>query len=499
MEVISTLNHSTRLLPGRIICMLLCCMLALSAFAPFSARAEGTVWPNPTISPDANKYDANHPEDLEPDQLASASAILIEEQTGRVIFEKDPDRRLYPASTTKIMTVLLALMSCELDEIVTVSANALNLGDEDATRMGLREGEEIKMIDLLYGTILRSGNDGANAIAEHVSGSIENFVQLMNQTAQILGCTQTNFTNPHGLHDDYHFSSARDLAIIAREAMKNDVFRKIANTVTYNLPGTNMQRSRTITTRHKILIAPTGDSSNRHYYQYATGIKSGSHSKAAYCYVGSATRDGVDLISVVMFSNSTDMYADTRKLMEYGFSQFVNVTPVDLYNMNPITIETSGYSLKDTDMGRLNLICVPADASSQVDITATQAEIDHMAANLRETMYIEYIRDFAAPVAAGEVMGTMTYYSDRGKVHVYNLVAERSIGKRENAPKTLAQIVAETEADPNPWPPFSVDIVLLVLTPTIIFILVIMILRFFFRKFQKRQAKLPKNSNRYFK
>lgn len=260
-----------------------------------------------------------------------------------------------------------------------------------------------------------------------------------------------------------------------------------------------MQRSRTITTRHKILIPPTDESSNRHYYQYATGIKSGSHSKAAYCYVGSATKDGVDLISVVMFSNSTDMYADTRKLMEYGFSQFVSVTPVDLYNMNPITLATSSYSLYDEDMGKLNLICVAANPANQAEITATQAEIDYMSQHLRDTVQIEYIRDFAAPIAAGEIMGTMTYYPDIGAPVVYNLIAERSIGKRENSPKTLEQIVAETEADPNPWPPLSVDLVLILLTPLIVFVIVILILRVIFRKIQKRQAKLPKNSRRYLK
>ena len=478
----------------RLLCLFFAFLMLLS---PLASLAEEM--PNPTLSPDANPYDEEHPELLEEEQLYATAAILIEEHTGRVIFEKNADMVLYPASTTKIMTVLLGLMMGNMSDTVTVSANAMNIPDDSST-MGLRLGEEINFQDLLYGTIMRSGNEGANAIAEYISGDIPTFVNLMNETAQRYGMTNTHFMNPHGLHNDNHYSTARDLATLAREALKNNDFRQIVGTVSYNIPRTNEQRARTITTRHRILIPSTEENSNRYYYEYATGVKSGSHSKAGYCYVGSATKDGVDLISVVMYSGERTMWFDTKKLFEYGFSQFVSVSPIDLYNMNPITIETTSYSLHDANMGRLSLSCVASDARANLtEITATNAEIAEMADNLRDTVLIQYQRDFAAPITAGEIMGTMTYYPENEAPVVYNLVADRSIAKRENAPKTLEEIVAMTEADPNPFPPLSVELVLILLSPLLVFILIILILRAIFRRRKKKQARLPKNSKRYLK
>ncbi|MBQ7137780.1 MAG: D-alanyl-D-alanine carboxypeptidase, partial [Clostridia bacterium] len=162
------------------------------------------------------EYDAEHPELLTEDDITAVSCILIEQSTGEVIFEKDADKLMYPASTTKIMTVLLGLLATDdLNELVTVSYNGSKEGvrtmlDPESSVLGLRVGEQLTMLDLLYGTILRSGNDAAIAIAEHVSGTEAEFVQLMNQTAQMFGMTNTNFMNPHGLHHDYHYTTARD-------------------------------------------------------------------------------------------------------------------------------------------------------------------------------------------------------------------------------------------------------------------------------------------------
>ena len=183
----------------------------------------------------------------------------------------------------------------------------------------------------------------------------------MNETVVSMGCYNTHFVNAHGYHDDEHYSTARDIAIIAREAMKNDTFREIAGTVTYQIPRSNMQRARTITTKTEYMLTGSDEKPNKYYYEYATGLKTGSHSRSGYCFAGSASRNGVDLISVVMFTGKRARWADTIKLMNYGFSQYMSVTPVDLYNMNPITIETSNYSTSDTNRGKIQLICSPAD------------------------------------------------------------------------------------------------------------------------------------------
>lgn len=453
--------------------------------------------PEPTLSPDAVPYDPDHPENLSADQLYALSAILITQDKGEVIFEKDADTIRYPASTTKIMTVLLALMFVDdLDQKVIVSETAVAV-PEDSSTMNLQPGEEIRFIDILYGTMLLSANDGSNVIAETVSGDIPHFVQLMNETASAFGCTNTHFVNAHGYHDDNHFSSARDIAIIAREAMKNETFRKIAGTVTYKIPKTNMHRARTITTKSEYMLTGSEEKPNKYYYEYATGIKTGSHSHSGYCFAGSASKNGVDLVSVVMFTGKRARWADTIKLMEYGFSQYMKVTPLDLYNMSPITIETSNYSTSDTSRGRLQLICTPLEGSAE--IVATKSEIKRMADNLTDHVMIQYTRDFQAPVTAGEQLGTMTYFPERGDPAVYALTASRNIDQRENVPKTIDQIIAETYADPNPFPPLNLETALIFCGPLILLAVVIMLIRTFRKNKRGRKIRAPKPVNRYVK
>ena len=457
--------------------------------------------PEPTLSPEAAKYDPEHPENLSPDQLYALSAILITQDKGEVIFEKDPDTIRYPASMTKILTVLLGIQFAEnngiLNETVTVSETAVNVPDDSST-MYLKAGEEVHFIDILYGTMLLSANDGANVIAETVSGSIPQFVELMNQTAYYLGCTNTHFVNAHGYHDDNHYSTARDIAVIAREAMKNDLFREIAGTVTYTIPRSNKQRARNITTKSQYMLTGSEEEPNKYYYEYANGIKTGSHSHSGYCFAGSASRDGVDLVSVVMFTGKRARWADTIKLMDYGFSQYVRVTPVDLFKMKPIVIETSNYSTSDPKFGKLELVCAPLKGNAE--IIGTNDEVKRMADNLEEYFLIQYDRGFEAPIEAGEQLGTMTYVDhDKQETSVYALKASRSVAQRENVPKTLEQIVRETYADPNPFPPFSFEFALILFGPPLMVVGLIAFLIVRHRKKGARKLRAPKPVNRYVK
>ena len=485
----------------RVACALLALFLTL-CFLASSALSESPTpdtIPEPTLSPDAEKYDANHPENLSEDQLYALSAILISQDTGEVIFSKNPDEIRYPASTTKILTVLLAILFAEdLNETVTVSETAMNI-PADSSTMGLQVDEEIRLIDVLYGTMLLSGNDGANVIAETVSGSIPAFVDLMNQTAAALGCDSTHFANAHGYHDDNHYTTARDMAVIARYAMQNELFRQIAGTVTYAIPRTNKHRARTITTKSSYMLSGSEESPNKYYYPNATGIKTGSHSHAGYCFVGSASSQGVNLISVVFFTGNRARWADTIKLMDYGFSQYMSISPVQLYNMNPITIETSNYSTSDTGRGRIQLVCQPMDAADSTRIIATKAEIQRMADRLTDTVLIQYTRDFIAPIAAGEQIGTLTYFPELGDPVVYRLNASRTVARRENVPKTLEEIVQETYNDPNPFPPLTVEIVLLFLSPAILLGLIILLIRFLLRRRHRRFGSTPRPVSRHLK
>ena len=449
-------------------------------------------------------YDANHPDLLTEDDITAGACILIEQNSGSVIFEKDADQMMYPASTTKIMTVLLGLLSCDLDETVTVTYNGSKTGvrtqlDPESSVLGLVEGEEIVMLDLLYGTILRSGNDAAIAIAEHVSGNEAAFVELMNQTAQKLGMSGTHFVNPHGLHDDYHYTTARDLGTLAYTAMKNETFREIVGSVTHHMPATNKNQERTISTGHRIMLKNYNGEANSYYYEYITGIKSGTTDAAGYCYVGSAERDGVQLISVVLNSDRYNVWRDTKKLFEYGFSQYTHVTLTEMYLENPLKVYTSGYDRSDSGLGELELSASPVDPTKTVEISGTYAEIEQLTANLRNLVLVQYTRELKAPIDAGEIIGTMTYVTDSGEAVVYNLLATRSIQARQNRPPTLSEIIAATEADPNPFPPLTVEIVLIVLSPLLLVAAVILVIRLIIRSYKRHYARLPKNKNRYVK
>ena len=266
--------------------------------------------------------------------------------------KKNADQVMYPASTTKILTVFLGIVKGDLDATVTASYDAVNL-PEHSSSIPLEQGETINFKDLLYATIVRSGNDGARLIAESVAGSIPAFVDAMNQAAAMIGCTNTHFANPSGLDDLNHYTTAHDMALIAKEAMQEELFRSIANTFTYSLPRSNIRGSRVLVGTDTNWL--NGADDNEFYYPYAIGIKTGFINRSGYCYVGAAEKDGVQLISVVFYSSRAGRWTDSIKLMNYGFTQFVSVTPMELYAMNPTIIATSGYSLDDSDIGRLQL------------------------------------------------------------------------------------------------------------------------------------------------
>ena len=213
-------------MPQRLFALLLCAALLISAVPPALAEdqpIEAERFVAPTLPPDAIAWDKNHPDILDEDMLYAHSAILIEADTGEVLFEKNADEIMFPASTTKIMTAYIALQMSDLEnDVVTVSQNAIDLVPPTYQTIPLIAGEQVPMLDLISVMLIRSGNEAANAVAEYLAGSVENFADLMNQTAQMLGCSpNTHFANPSGVHDENHYTTARDLAVIAQACMKD--------------------------------------------------------------------------------------------------------------------------------------------------------------------------------------------------------------------------------------------------------------------------------------
>ena len=247
------------------------------------------------------------------------AAIVMEASTGTVLYEKNADEQLYPASITKIMTALLAVENSSMDEQVTFSMDAVY--KTEGSGISRDVDEVMSMKDCLYGLMLESSNECAYAIAEHVGGTYDNFVQMMNEKAAELGCTHTHFNNPHGLPDENHYTCARDMALISQEALKNETFRLITSTRRYTIPPTNKHAQETyLTNHHKMLNNWRGDST--YLYDGCIGGKTGYTSVADSTLVTFAERDGMTLICVVMKEKAPGHYVDTTNLLNYCFENF---------------------------------------------------------------------------------------------------------------------------------------------------------------------------------
>jgi D-alanyl-D-alanine carboxypeptidase (penicillin-binding protein 5/6) len=255
-------------------------------------------------------------------ELTAKAAILVDMKTGQVLYENNADMRWAPASTTKIMTALVALEHADIDTKMKASANAINAIPLDYGLAGIRIGEEMELEHLLNFVLIISANEAANVIAENISptGRINEFVDLMNEKASELGLKNTHFTNTYGLDADEHYSSARDLVITSMEAMKIPVFREIVAKKTVPLPDTNLRKSSDwenwhIDTTNKLL------NSTSQYYDRVTGIKTGYTSKAGRCLVFSAVNnEGLELIGVILGTETYDiLFSESQQLLEYGF------------------------------------------------------------------------------------------------------------------------------------------------------------------------------------
>ncbi len=268
--------------------------------------------------------------------ISAKTAILINSETGRVLFEKNADEKIYPASTTKVATALYGLNigTDRLEELTTAkqeavgsisSAKKRNSGyafpphwiEQGGTHMGIKRGEKLKLIDLFYGLMLPSANDAANVIAQHLTGSIPEFMTQLNRYLKSIGCTNTSFNNPHGLHHPDHTTSARDLALIGREAMKLDLFREIVASERYLRPQTNKQQATMMGQLNKLVRR-----ASKHYYQPALGIKTGYTSEAGHCLVAAAKDEGRYLIAVVTGCDDREhRFKDTTALFEAAFRE----------------------------------------------------------------------------------------------------------------------------------------------------------------------------------
>ncbi len=265
----------------------------------------------------------------EPD-LVSTAAIVMDANSGQILYEKNAYEKRYPASITKIMTTLLAIENkVDFNETVTMSENAIWGIDRDSTNIGLDVGEKVTIGDLLYATMVKSANECAYQIAEVVGGDVEHFADMMNEKAKEIGCQNTHFVTPNGLHDDNHYTCAYDMALIMKEALQYEEFREIAGTQSYTIPPTNMSEDSTELWNGNKMIHPTSE----YYYKYCEGGKTGYTTMANNTLVTYAKKDDLELICVVLDADGAKYaYTDTRALYNYCYNNYSYYYPLSNFS-----------------------------------------------------------------------------------------------------------------------------------------------------------------------
>ena len=337
--------------------------------------------------------------------LSSEAVLLMEASTGKVVYEKNGYEKKYPASTTKIMTAILAIEHCNLNETATASEFAINSVPSGYSTANIQIGETLSVKDLLYALMLQSANESAVILAEHVSGSQEAFANLMNEKAKELGCKNTHFINPNGIHNENHYTTAYDLALITQYAMKNQTFRDIVKTTSFTLPATTSypSESRTYANTNNLIIYDARNRPDNYYYKYATGVKTGYTSAAKNCLVASAEKNGIEYISVVLGASITyestgsvsHRYVDTISLFDYAFDNFSFRKLKSANNL----IKTIKIENGKKDENSLDLL-IASDVNSLVSLDNKSNQIDPEI-TLKEGL--------SAPIAKGDIVGTISY------------------------------------------------------------------------------------------
>ncbi len=350
-------------------------------------------------------------------EISADAAILIDSSSEKVLYSKNENQKMYPASTTKILTAILTIENCNLNDVVTVPYEAISSITSGYSVAALQTGEQLTVEQLLQVMLVHSANDAANVLAFHVSGSIENFANLMNNKVSELGLTNTHFTNPSGMHDENHYTTAHDLAIIMKYCMKNDTFRSLSSLKYCTIPATNKYDVRVFNTTNELLIYDNRDVSSNYYYKYAIAGKTGYTTQAKNCLVSVAKKENLELICVVLSAgiypnNVSAKFVDTKSIFDYGYN---NYTIKKLREKDAIATQIEiGNGTKETR--NLDLLI-----SDDLSALVTQDEFD-----TEFEPQIELQDNLFAPIAQRQVVGKITYTID-GIQYSSNLLASHSV------------------------------------------------------------------------
>ena len=347
--------------------------------------------------------------------------ILIESTTGKTVLENDSQKQVYPASTTKIMTAILALENCELTDKAVVSHEAVASVPIGYSHAYLVEGEEFTVNQLLHLLLIPSANDAANVLAEKVAGSVESFATMMNTKAIEIGCKNTHFVNANGIHNNNHYSSAYDLALMAKYAMQNETFREIIMKKEYTLPGTDRypESDRYFEATNFLVVPDNSDDVDNYYYPYATGIKTGYTDAAGECIVAGAKKDDKEFILVLLGAGRTanglsEKFIDCKNIFNYAFD---NYKTYKMHEENSL--------LKEIHIANGNIFNNNLDVIVKDDITLV-IKNDTIVSDIKPEINIS--SSLQAPITKNSTIGTITY-TINGNTYTSDLIAGEDISK----------------------------------------------------------------------
>lgn len=343
----------------------------------------------------------------------SKASLVVETNSGKIIHQDNAEVQNYPASVTKILTAIIVLEKCELNDIVTVTKSAISNIPSGYVVAPLLEGEKIKVEDLLYALMLKSSNDAAYVLAEHVGGSVDGFSEIMNKKAKEIGCKNSHFVNPNGIHNENHYTTAYDMYLIAKYAMKNEKFVKIVSTYQYTLPATNKYRKNDrIMKNTNNFVNPT----NKYYNENVKGIKTGTTLQAGNCLITNISKNGFDVITVILGAKTSESkFSETKRMINYVFD---NYEYTDIHKKGDV-IKNIEVEKATKETKSLNLVV--SDDIKVINNVKIKAEEIEPEITLNENII--------APIFQGQELGTIKYTID-GLEYNAKLLAEDEVIKK---------------------------------------------------------------------
>lgn len=352
-------------------------------------------------------------------ELHTEYYLLADLSTGKVLKSNNGDEKIYPASTTKILTGIIALEKCNLNDKVTATKEAIEPINSNHSNIGISVGEEMTVENLLDGLLIGSANDAANVLAIHISGSLDEFTKLMNEKAKEIGAQNSHFVNAHGFHDDDHYTTVNDLAKIARYAMQNEKFREIVAKSKSQIPATNKykdKKNNNIRYLSNTNMLISGNKGTAYLYENAIGIKTGHTDEAGYCLVSAAQKDGTELLSIIMKcengkkTEEAYSFIDSKALLEYGFEKYKYIT------LGNVTDIVASADVKSAKIDVALSPALPVSALLDKDVNKENIEVS-----------VKVNDKITAPIKKGDVLGEVTYKYQGEVLGKTNLVAVNDV------------------------------------------------------------------------